>query len=66
MLKINVSKLESERERMNESQEKFAARLGIKQTTYSAIVNKATTTFKTLTSIADALHIDPLDLLISE
>ncbi len=64
-IKLNIKKLEAERALRNESQETFAARLGIKQTTYSAIINKGSTKIDTINRIAAALHINPLDLLVA-
>ncbi|MHB8123142.1 MAG: helix-turn-helix domain-containing protein [Desulfuromonadaceae bacterium] len=62
-LKIDVLKIEAERERRKESQEKFARRLGMKQTTYSAVIKKASTTLKRINQMANRLQVDPRDLL---
>lgn len=63
-MRVNIEKLEAERYRIGESQYVFAERFGMKQTTYSAIINRESTTMKSLTKIADALYLDPRDLLI--
>ena len=60
---INVEKIEAERIMRHESQERFCVRLGMKQTTYSALINNGTTTLTRLISIATALHLTPSDLL---
>jgi transcriptional regulator with XRE-family HTH domain len=62
-MKIDKRKLESERKRLGISMAAFSRKLGMTDSTYSKIIDSESTTLKTLTRIAEKLHINPLDLL---
>ena len=62
-MKLNIRKLESERERLKMRKAEFSQYLGLSPTAYDKIFGKQSTTLKTITKIADALYLDPKDLL---
>ena len=64
-MKIDKQKLELERKRMGISMAAFSRKLGMTDSTYAKIIDSESTTFKTLTEIAEVLCLDPKDLLIS-
>jgi hypothetical protein len=64
-MKINVEYLEKERERRGETKTKYSARLGLSVYGYNRVLVDESTTMKRVNIMADALHIDPLDLLVA-
>ena len=62
-MKINIKKLESERKGMGISRAAFSRKLGMTDSTYAKIIDSESTTLRTLTRIAEKLHINPFDLL---
>ena len=56
-MKLNIKRLESERERRKLSREEFSRLLGLHWTTYGKIVKNESTTLKTITSIAAILKV---------
>jgi nicotinic acid mononucleotide adenylyltransferase len=62
-MKINTKKLESERVRLGMSKIAFSKKFGLESSAYGKIIDSESTTLKTLTAIAEALYLDPKDLL---
>jgi DNA-binding Xre family transcriptional regulator len=62
-MRLNIRKLESERERVGLRKTEFSKYLGLSATTYDKMLISESTTLKTLTKIASALYLDPKDLL---
>ena len=62
-MKIDIKKLERERGRLGITKAEFSRRFGLTVSTYSKILEHESTTLKTLARIADALYLDPKDLL---
>jgi hypothetical protein len=62
-MKLNTKKIEAERKRIGETKTAFAARIGMSVSAYCRVIDKATTKIKTISAIANALHLDPRDLL---
>ncbi len=65
-MKLNLKKLEGIRGRKRMSKTQFSVAIGLKDTTYRKIYDKdgESVTVKTINRMADALHVDPLDLLL--
>ncbi len=62
-MKLNIKKLESERDRLGLSVYDFSEKLGLNKTTYGKIRDSESTTLKTINLIAAKLFLDPKDLL---
>ena len=63
-MKINIAKIEKERERQKFTQTKLAMLIGITKQAYSCFLKRGSTKLGTLTKIAEVLDFDPKDLLI--
>ncbi len=60
---VDLEKMERERERLGLTKAEIERRAKLKGSTYSKIIARRTTTISTLNRIADALYLDPKDLL---
>ena len=65
MLKLHVEKMERERGRLGFSKAEVERRAKLKQSAYSKIILRRATSISTLSRLADALYLDPKDLLIN-
>ena len=66
-MKLNLKKLEAVRERKRLSKVAFSKAIGLKDETYRKIYNAGgeAVTVKTINRIAEALKVDPLELLVA-
>jgi len=62
-MKINVNKLEAERERLGLTKAAFSRKIGFKDSTYFKLIDSESTTLKRLSAIAKALGVNPKTLL---
>jgi transcriptional regulator with XRE-family HTH domain len=62
-MKVNMQKLEIERNRLGLSKTAFSKKFGLSPAAYRKIEAAESTTIKTLTKIAATLYLDPKDLL---
>ena len=62
-MKINTKKLDYERKRTGMGMMAFSRSCGMSDSTYGKILRNESTTLKTLAKIADALYLDPKELL---
>ena len=62
-MKINVAKIERERERLQINKTKFASMVGITKQAYSDFLRSGSTTLPRLTRMATALGFDGKDFL---
>ncbi|MFZ2809421.1 MAG: helix-turn-helix transcriptional regulator [Desulfosalsimonadaceae bacterium] len=63
MLRLHIEKMERERERLGLSKAEIERRAKLKKSTYSKIIERRATSISTLNRLADALYLDPKDLL---
>lgn len=63
MLRIYVEKMEKERERLGITKAEIECRAKLKPSTYSKVISRRMTSLSTLNRIAEALYLDPKDLL---
>jgi len=63
-MKLNIQKIEGERLRLCFSKAEFSRKLGMSASAYCRMLNGASTKIKTITRIANVLHVDPRDLLL--
>ena len=63
MLRLHVEKMERERKRLGLTKSEIERRAKIKPSTYSKVIVRGITSIATLNSIAEALSLDPKDLL---
>jgi len=62
-LKVNTKKIGSEIKRLGVSQAEFATRCGISRQLLHFIISTKRSSFNTIAQIADAMGVDPKDLL---
>lgn len=62
-MKLNIRKLESERERLKLRKAEFSQYLGLSPTAYDKMFSSESTALKTVTKIAARLYLDAKDLL---
>ena len=65
MLRLYIEKMERERKRLGLSKAEIERLAKLKQSAYSKILTRRVTSISTLNRIAEALCLDPKDLLIS-
>ena len=63
MMKIYIEKMERERERLGLSKAEIERRAKLKPSGYSKVLIRRVTSISTLNRIAEALYLDPKDLL---
>jgi hypothetical protein len=62
-IRIHIEKMERERERLGMSKAEIERRAKLKPSGYSKVLVRRVTSISTLNRIADALYLDPKDLL---
>jgi transcriptional regulator with XRE-family HTH domain len=62
-MRPDIQKIECERKRLGWSKSLLSKNCGFSISTYNKIIENGSTTIKTLTKIAETLHVDPRDLL---
>ena len=65
MIRIYIEKMERERKRLGLSKAEIERLVKLKQSAYSKILTRRSTSISTLNRIAEALYLDPKDLLTS-
>ena len=65
MIRIYIEKMERERKRLGLSKAEIERLVKLKQSAYSKILTRQSTSISTLNRIAEALYLDPKDLLTS-
>ena len=63
-MKINILKIEKERERLGITAMELAQKIGVTRQAYSSFLQTGSTKLSTLTKIAEVLDFDPKDLLV--
>ena len=63
-MKINIMKIEKERERQGITAMELAKRVGVTRQAYSLFLQSGSTKLSTLAKIAEILDFDPKDFLI--
>ena len=63
-MKVNTKKIEEERQRKGEGKCRFASNIGLSVYGYDRILREESTSMKTITRIASALHMNPLDIVL--
>jgi transcriptional regulator with XRE-family HTH domain len=63
-IKLNIKRIEQERKRLKLSQAKFSRLVGLSDSAYWKIKETESTTIPRLNKIGNALHLDPLELLM--
>ena len=64
-MKLNTQKIEGERLQKGMTKTAFSGKIGMSVSAYCRMLNGASTKIQTITRIANVLHYDPKDLLVS-